>query len=254
MLHINSPEVLLVPVEDCREPLTSLVGLSRLRFRAPLSWRNTSRESVRLLARTAVKERLSAALNALPSGTALELACGFRPIEHQRRKFEASLNRCLRDDPSLTTSEARALTARYVADPDLFAPHATGGALDVALVDRRGHYLDVGDRSPGPGARMDAEGLTCEQRDNRAALAGAMTAAGFVNYPLEWWHWSYGERFWGCISGRVAIYDTTELREGRGSTWLRTVHWLFHRYAYRMRRPRSLAGREGATATRPWTG
>jgi D-alanyl-D-alanine dipeptidase len=28
-----------------------------------------------------------------------------------------------------------------------------------------------------------------------AMLTGAMTAAGFVNYPAEWRHWPYGEQY-----------------------------------------------------------
>jgi len=28
-----------------------------------------------------------------------------------------------------------------------------------------------------------------------------MAAAGFVNYPSEWWHWSYGDRYWAFTTG-----------------------------------------------------
>jgi D-alanyl-D-alanine dipeptidase len=34
-----------------------------------------------------------------------------------------------------------------------------------------------------------------------------MTGAGFVNYPYEWWHYSYGDRYWAFVKGtRPAIY------------------------------------------------
>jgi D-alanyl-D-alanine dipeptidase len=36
-------------------------------------------------------------------------------------------------------------------------------------------------------------------RTNRAVLGEALTGAGFVNYPTEWWHWSYGERYWALV-------------------------------------------------------
>ena len=26
-----------------------------------------------------------------------------------------------------------------------------------------------------------------------------MTSAGFVNFPAEWWHWSYGDREWANL-------------------------------------------------------
>ncbi|WP_326954540.1 M15 family metallopeptidase [Amycolatopsis sp. NBC_01286] len=31
-------------------------------------------------------------------------------------------------------------------------------------------------------------------------LIGAMSAGGFVNYPSEWWHWSYGDRYWALAT------------------------------------------------------
>nr|WP_211267284.1 M15 family metallopeptidase [Nonomuraea candida] len=35
--------------------------------------------------------------------------------------------------------------------------------------------------------------------------------AGFVNYPTEWWHWSFGERYWAFITrARYARYGIVE--------------------------------------------
>jgi len=40
-----------------------------------------------------------------------------------------------------------------------------------------------------------------------------MTVAGFVNYPTEWWHWSYGDRYWAYATHRsAAIYGPVEVR------------------------------------------
>ncbi|WP_392960148.1 M15 family metallopeptidase [Streptomyces sp. LN245] len=43
-------------------------------------------------------------------------------------------------------------------------------------------------------------GLSGRARRHRDILARAMDGAGFVNYPTEWWHWSYGDRYWALIS------------------------------------------------------
>ncbi|WP_281286552.1 M15 family metallopeptidase [Herbidospora galbida] len=32
-------------------------------------------------------------------------------------------------------------------------------------------------------------------------LGTALTEAGLVNYPTEWWHWSYGDRYWAHVTG-----------------------------------------------------
>ena len=50
--------------------------------------------------------------------------------------------------------------------------------------------------------------LTDEQRRNRRILVDAMQRAGFVNYPAEWWHFSYGDKMWAAyINRKSALYD-----------------------------------------------
>ena len=38
----------------------------------------------------------------------------------------------------------------------------------------------------------------------RDILGEAMDAAGFINYPAEWSHWSYGNRYWAFQRGHAA--------------------------------------------------
>jgi D-alanyl-D-alanine dipeptidase len=43
-------------------------------------------------------------------------------------------------------------------------------------------------------------------------LGGALGAVGLVNYPTEWWHWSYGDRYWALTTGApAALYGPKEL-------------------------------------------
>jgi D-alanyl-D-alanine dipeptidase len=39
---------------------------------------------------------------------------------------------------------------------------------------------------------------------NRWLLIDLLTGVGLVNYPTEWWHWSYGERYWAHATGAPA--------------------------------------------------
>jgi D-alanyl-D-alanine dipeptidase len=41
-----------------------------------------------------------------------------------------------------------------------------------------------------PRAHTDDPGITATQHANRQRLLQAMTTEGFINYPLEWWHYS----------------------------------------------------------------
>lgn len=57
----------------------------------------------------------------------------------------------------------------------------------------------------------DAGNISHEARANRRVLGDALTAAGLVNYPTEWWHWSYGDRYWALATGAgSALYGPRE--------------------------------------------
>jgi len=227
VLDINSPEVLAVPVEECGEPLVSLLRLARLRVRPMSSWRAAPAESARLLARAGVRQRLGQALDSLPEGVGLRVVGAYRSPAEQRRRFRHRLRRARALNPAMREAELRAVVSWYVAEPDVYAPHTTGAAIDVSLVDRAGLDLDVGERGHRVGAATESAEVTPIQRQNRAILVAAMHGAGFVNYPHEWWHWSYGDRFWGCMTGRAAIYDSVTLRESTTARLLRTLHWAW---------------------------
>lgn len=54
-----------------------------------------------------------------------------------------------------------------------------------------------------------ASNISRTARANRAILTRALGAAGLVNYPTEWWHWSFGDRYWAWHTAHpTAIYGT----------------------------------------------
>lgn len=91
--------------------------------------------------------------------------------------------------------------------------------MDLTLAYADGRELDLGtpvDANPEESAGAcftRAEGISAEARRNREMLGAALTAAGFVNYPTEWWHWSFGDRYWR-VGGSVWA-DRAGLRRGR---------------------------------------
>jgi D-alanyl-D-alanine dipeptidase len=42
--------------------------------------------------------------------------------------------------------------------------------------------------------------------ESRRLLREALNAAGLVNPPGMWWHWSYGDTYWSYRSEAVAHY------------------------------------------------
>jgi D-alanyl-D-alanine dipeptidase len=126
--------------------------------------------------------------------------------------FATYLEELRRRDPRAEADVLYERCSRFVAPPEV-APHVAGAAIDVSLVDWNGQPVDLGtpvDASPesSDGAcYFDAAGISASARRARGVLADALHAAGFVNYPTEWWHWSYGDRYWAYVVGApAAIY------------------------------------------------
>jgi D-alanyl-D-alanine dipeptidase len=110
----------------------------------------------------------------------------------------------------------REAASRYVSPPEI-APHSAGAAVDLTLMFADGEEPDMGTRvnadpEESDGAcYTDAPGIPLQARDNRRLLGDALTATGLVNYPTEWWHWSYGDRYWALATGvEHAIYGARE--------------------------------------------
>jgi D-alanyl-D-alanine dipeptidase len=90
------------------------------------------------------------------------------------------------------TLEKSALVPDYIAE---HSGHSRGATVDVALLDCRGAActpVDMGTPFDffGPEAHTEAP-QPAAVRDARQRLLAAMAAEGFVNYPLEWWHFSW---------------------------------------------------------------
>lgn len=75
--------------------------------------------------------------------------------------------------------------------------HSRGATTDLGLLqcdaDDRCVPLDMGTPFDffGERANTDFPGITETQRGNRQRLRAAMESAGFANYPMEWWHYTF---------------------------------------------------------------
>ena len=168
--------------------------------------------------RVGLVARLAEAQEALPRGIRLLLIEGYRPPVRQRGYFEEYLGYLRQATAGRSEEELRLLASRYVSPPEI-APHSAGAAIDLTLCSAGGTELDLGtpvNASPEESAGACYTGhpsISAEARRNRAMLASALQGAGLVNYPTEWWHWSYGDRYWAMASGSGrAIYGPAARR------------------------------------------
>ena len=192
---INDSRVLACRVEDNGEPLTDVRSVSGLACDETRAYVQQLSDNPFQLRVSAV-DRLVRAQAMLPPGWQLQVREGWRPIWVQEQLWEGSLTRLRESQPDLPEEALRTENARFTAPPDTAPPHSTGGTVDLALL-QYGEPADMGwgFNEPGPGS-CTAHPVGNRARQNRDILAHAMDAAGFINYPQEWWHWSYGDRYW----------------------------------------------------------
>jgi len=204
---INAPEVLAVGIEECGEVLVAVtdVGIAV----AADHPRVTSRDPMRFSCRGAVAEKLARVQATLPSEIRVCVVEGYRPLALQQQYWERVSAKLRGGHPRWSEAEVADEAAKYVAPPWITPPHLTGGALDVVLLDRDGVELDMGCplNEQCPQMMTGAEGLPPIASANRQLLLSSMEAVGFVNYSHEWWHYSYGDRYWAFrTDAATAIY------------------------------------------------
>jgi D-alanyl-D-alanine dipeptidase len=188
---LSDPRVSAVPVIDNGEPLVRLYP-----HPSPTG----------ALVRAGLAERLMAADLALPPGIGLRVVEGHRSPADQQAIITSYAAEVCASRPGVSAADLTRLTSRFVA-PLAVAPHVAGAAVDLTLVDACDEELDLGTPIDATPEQSDgrcyfaAAGIGADARAHRALLAKVLTGAGLVNYPTEWWHWSYGDRYWALVTG-----------------------------------------------------
>ncbi|MFF1712216.1 M15 family metallopeptidase [Streptomyces sp. NPDC058268] len=214
---MSDRRVTTVAVQECGERLVNI----REHGAIQVDLRKQDTDGAFAFLREGVLERLLHAQTLLPDGTRLLFIEGYRPPALQRRYFEEYADQLRRSNPDWQPEQVREAASRFVSPPEI-APHSAGAAVDVTLVDRHGHEMDMGTRvnaSPeeSNGACYTAAStIDAQARANRDTLGRALSAAGLINYGTEWWHWSWGDRYWALMAQRPsALYGPVELPQHR---------------------------------------
>ncbi|MFC7497367.1 MULTISPECIES: M15 family metallopeptidase [unclassified Nocardioides] len=194
---LSDARVRALPVVECGEPL--------VRLPADLS-------PAGALVRAGLAERLTAADAQLPPGLRLRVVEGHRTVERQRAIIAAYAAELCALHPGIGAADLERLTSRFVSPIDV-APHVAGAAVDLTLVDVCGEELELGTPIDATPEESDgrcwfaADGIGADARAHRTLLSEVLHAHGLVNYPSEWWHWSFGDRYWALVTGaRHAVY------------------------------------------------
>lgn len=193
-LLISDPAVLAVPVEDNGDPLVDV------RDALPVDSLKDDGSGNFAMLRSGLVERLSGL--EFPDGISLRIVEGFRPLSLQASYFSEYVEELRSTHPHWDEGRLRVEASKYVAPPDIIPPHSTGGAVDLMLTDASGTPLEMGTRinadpvESGGACFTHSPDISDAARENRRLLCSTLEKAGLVNYPTEWWHWSWGDRYW----------------------------------------------------------
>jgi zinc D-Ala-D-Ala dipeptidase len=208
LVLIGDARIAAIPVTECGEPFIDFHDVAQVVVDDSRRW-ITSQSRHFAKARITVVNKLVAASYMLPVGIRLKIIEAYRPLDIQRVEFESHRSHVKKTQPQLSDIELDLETSRFSAPPHV-APHPTGAAVDLTLCDAYGRELDLG---TAPNAIMtgdattsytDSAEITDAARKYRALLVATLIAQGLVNYPTEWWHWSYGDRYWAFATKHLA--------------------------------------------------
>jgi D-alanyl-D-alanine dipeptidase len=205
IILMSDPRVAAVPVHDDGQPLVDVREDGTLLVDA----RRQDPAGAFAQLREGVLQRLRTAQRLLPEGLRLVFVEGYRPLALQRAYFEEYAAGLRAAHPDWPDERINTAASRYVSPPAV-APHSAGAAVDLTLADADGNELDLGTRVNASPEESDgacytqAVNIGARPRELREALSTALIEAGLVNYPTEWWHWSYGDRYWALMTGADA--------------------------------------------------
>lgn len=177
-MPLSDPRLAQIPIRDSSEPLVDV------RASAPL-W-----VAGRTYLRYGLVDRLVTAQSLLPRDVRLLIVDGYRPPALPCRHLTCAVEEARLLRPDMSTEDLGRLAGRCAMPPPA-APHPTGGAVDLTL-------SEVDDPVGLPACCTGP--IPPPPEKTGRLLASALVAVSLVNYPPRWWHWSYGDRFWACVT------------------------------------------------------
>lgn len=205
-----------IPIYENNEPLINLKDQQEILFGPPPDTPLTINDYTKM--RKSVYEKLCIAQNKLPSSWRFKVYEGLRSLDVQEILFNEKLSR-LRVQKPQDSEEKLFKKASILISPiksykgtPIIPPHSTGGAVDLELIDTNGNLINLGMEikdwyKVDPNiCKTHSKNISGEEFKNRMVLLEIMLDTGFVNYPNEWWHFSYGDRLWAALTNEKEAF------------------------------------------------
>lgn len=201
----------ILPVKENNEPL---IDLAKFDFILEPSYFNQGLANEnRMFLREGVVKKLALIQRKLKIYQ-FKIWDGFRSRTVQNNIYRKFWNEMKTKHPDWNDDRLKIEVGVFVTaanDITRIPPHASGGAVDLTLVDLAGKELAMGTEFDhfGPEAHSafyDEHNLDLKIRKNRTMLREAMMAEGFSQYSDEWWHFDYGNQLWAFTLNKPCAF------------------------------------------------
>jgi zinc D-Ala-D-Ala dipeptidase len=221
IILITDPRVIVISIIDNKEPLVDLKEQGTIAY-GPSPEIPNNADYTKM--RKTVYDKLIQAQTFLPNGLRLCLYEGYRSLSLQDILFKGRYHKVQSLHPQWSQEEVFDETTKLVSPvinkdgSQNIPPHSTGAAVDVYLIDEGGQPVEMGlqvkdwmEDKDGSLSQTDSCVISFEAQENRKIMARALEAVGFANYPTEYWHWSYCDRYWAYQRNQsYSIYGSVE--------------------------------------------
>jgi D-alanyl-D-alanine dipeptidase len=157
-----------------------------------------------------IYDRLKRAQKNLPANYHFMIYEAYRPLARQKALWEMATKMLREKYPRMPDGELRDLTETFVADPfnGIGSGHQACCAIDISLCDNDCREYDMGTRCQEMNefSETRSTGISPEAMKNRRILVTTLEEQGLINYPAEWWHFSYGDHQWAYLTGRTEAW------------------------------------------------
>ncbi|MDR3646309.1 MAG: M15 family metallopeptidase [Candidatus Babeliales bacterium] len=206
MILITDPRVLQIRIIDNKEEFIDLKNQTEIAYgSSPEIPNNQDYTKIR----KTVYNKLIEAQKMLPQGLRFCLYEAHRSLSTQKKIFDIHYNQLKDSNPGWDKDRCFNETTK-LASPVInrdgsnnIPPHSTGAAIDIYLIDNAGNIVDMGicvkdwlSDVTGELSATNSNEISEEAKKHRKIMSEVLEAVGFVNYPTEYWHWSYGDRYW----------------------------------------------------------
>jgi len=206
IILIANPKIVAINIIDNKECMVNLKHQNEIAYGPSPEIQNNTDYT---MLRKTIYNKLKIAQALLPQGLYFCLYEAYRSLHLQKilfnNRFEKVSNQHLDWSQDQIFTETTKLISPIINQDGSknIPPHSTGGAIDVYLINDKGDAINMGihpkdwmEDDDGSISFTTSRIISAEAQSNREIMSNVLSAVGFVNYPTEYWHWSYGDRYW----------------------------------------------------------